>query len=123
MSAIPSYKDIVELIKKGATLEAQEKIMALREACIGLEDEVHDLNQKIRVLEEALRFKEEIVFRAPFYFCKDDQAPYCPRCWEKDRLGIHLCPEIGEGPICIRQCPECKAKFKIKNMPFGPMVG
>ena len=28
---IPNYKDIVELIKKGATVEAQEKIMELRD--------------------------------------------------------------------------------------------
>lgn len=44
--AMPSYKDIVDLIKKGATIEAQEKIMELREAAVELQDENISLRQK-----------------------------------------------------------------------------
>lgn len=33
---LPKYKDITELIKKGATVEALEKIMELREAALEL---------------------------------------------------------------------------------------
>jgi hypothetical protein len=115
MSAIPGYKDIVDLIKKGATFEAQEKIMELREACMTLENEVHTLKKTVRDLEEALRFKEALSFQPPFYFMKDDAHPFCPRCWEKDRRGIHIGPEEHHFPIYFRQCPECKHKFKIRD--------
>ncbi len=38
--ALPRYKEIVELVKKGATLEAQEKIIELREAALELQEEI-----------------------------------------------------------------------------------
>jgi len=43
---IPTYKEIIELIKKGATIEAQEKIMELRESAIELQSENIELKQK-----------------------------------------------------------------------------
>jgi len=42
--SLPTYKDIVDLIKKGATVEAQERIMVLREAVIELKDENSSLH-------------------------------------------------------------------------------
>ena len=36
--ALPAYKDIIELIKKGATVEAQEKIMEPRETALSLRE-------------------------------------------------------------------------------------
>ncbi len=119
MSAIPSYKDIVDLIKKGATLEAQEKIIQLREACIELEDETHAQKKKIRELEDALRFKDSLNFKAPFYFSDKDAEPYCPRCWEKDRAGIHLGSKIQDDYIYVRPCPECKASYKVGEVTFN----
>ena len=45
---IPSYKEIAELFKKGLTLEAQEKILALREAVQGCREENFRLKVKGR---------------------------------------------------------------------------
>jgi hypothetical protein len=36
---LPSYKDIIELVKTGATIDAQERIMALRQAALELQEE------------------------------------------------------------------------------------
>jgi hypothetical protein len=118
MSAIPSYKDIVDLLKKGATLEAQERIMELREAAISLQDENHSLQERVKQLEEALRFKDGLRFAAPFYFKEGDEYPFCPRCWEKDKRGIHLSPETAKGYIYIRTCPDCKAEYHTRDMEF-----
>ena len=49
--ALPRYKDIVELIKKGSTIEAEEQILALRKAALELQEENLDLkseNLKLR---------------------------------------------------------------------------
>ena len=115
MSALPSYTDIVSLIKKGATIEAQEKIMELREACVALQDENHAMRENIKKLEEALRFKEQLEFRKPFYYAEGDDQPFCPRCWEKDRHGIHLAPELPRDWAYFRDCPDCKAAFKVRD--------
>ena len=52
MALLPNYKDIVDLIKKGSTIEAQEKIMELREGALGLQEENLELKAKIKDLEE-----------------------------------------------------------------------
>jgi len=60
MALLPKYKDIVDLIKKGSTIEAQEKIMELREAALTLQEETLELKAKIKELEEKLNKKEEV---------------------------------------------------------------
>ena len=56
---LPKYKDIIDLMKKGSTLEAQEQIMSLREGALKLHEENHELKNKIRELEEKLKTKED----------------------------------------------------------------
>jgi len=52
---LPSYKDIIELVKKGATIEAQEKVMELREAALELQEENINLKNEVMDLKEKLR--------------------------------------------------------------------
>jgi len=65
---IPSYKDILELIKAGATIEAQEKIMELRQSALDIQEENIDLRNRILDLETRVRELE----------CFDGEP--CPRC-------------------------------------------
>jgi hypothetical protein len=37
LNMLPRYKDIVDLLKKGSTMEAQEQIMSLREGALELQ--------------------------------------------------------------------------------------
>ena len=62
---LPTYKDIVDLLKKGATFEAQERIMELREAVLELQEENVTLKQKIRELEESLKLKGKCISMVP----------------------------------------------------------
>ncbi|MDD3180920.1 MAG: hypothetical protein PHQ04_11310 [Opitutaceae bacterium] len=79
MSSLRGYREIVDLLKKGMTIEVQEKIMELREACVTLEDENHLLKKEVKSLDDALRFQGTLEFRSPFYYQKGDASPYCPR--------------------------------------------
>jgi len=53
--ALPKYKDIIELLKKGATIEAQEKIMELREAALELQEDNINLKNQVLELQERIR--------------------------------------------------------------------
>ena len=66
--ALPNYKDIFELIKKGSTIEAQEKIMELRKAALELQEENIELKNQILELQERARSLESF-----------DGEP-CPKC-------------------------------------------
>ena len=91
--ALPKYNDIVGLIKKGATFEAQEKIMELRAAALDLEEENVELKKRVKELEESLEIKENITWEAPYYFIEKDgekDGPFCQNCYDKDGKLIRL---------------------------------
>lgn len=66
--ALPSYKDILELLKAGATIEAQEKIMELRQAALSIQEDNIGLRNRILQLEARVKELESA-----------DGEP-CPRC-------------------------------------------
>ena len=88
MIPLPSYSQIVELIKKGATLEAQEQIMQLREAAIKLQEE----NVALREENKKLHEDKEIAANLEF-----EDHVYCPSLWElspkipfSSRRAVHI---------------------------------
>ena len=90
---IPKYNEIIELVKKGATLEAQEKIMALREAALELQEDNIELKKKIKALEEAMEVKNKIRYEKPYYWMIDGdkrEGPFCQQCFDKEKLLIRL---------------------------------
>ena len=57
---VPNIKEMFELIKKGATIKAQQKISELKEIVISLKEEnvnlkseILDLKQKIEIIERS----------------------------------------------------------------------
>lgn len=66
--SLPNYKDIVDLLKKGATIEAQEKIMELRESALKLQEENIQLKNQLLELQEKVRKLESV------------EGEKCPRC-------------------------------------------
>lgn len=110
MAVLPSYKEIVDLLKKGATLEAQEKIMELREAVVVLQDENIALKQKVAELEQKLQIRSALVWRPPLYWLQEEQGergPFCQRCYDVNGRLVRLQnPERG-----FWRCLECKNNY------------
>jgi transposase-like protein len=69
--ALPNYKDILDLVKAGLTLEAQEKIMELRQAALDYQEE--NLKLRSRILELEARIKE----------MEEPAGERCPRCGKR----------------------------------------
>jgi len=95
MGMLPNYKEIIELIKKGSTLEAQEKIIELREIALNLQDENFDLKQKINELEKSLEIKDRLEWDGVIYWLKNESAeqrdgPYCQRCYDVEKKLVRL---------------------------------
>ena len=110
MALLPNYKNIVELLKKGSTIEAQEKIIELREGALSLQEENIKLREKIRKLESELNKKKEVVWEPPYYWLVDDQSkdgPFCQNCYDKNGNLIRL---QGDGAGWW-ECKSCKNQF------------
>lgn len=106
---LPRYKEIVELIKKGATVEAQEQIMALREGALELQEENQALKERLSELEEELKLSGEMEFDGSVYWRvteNERHGPYCPRCYDADTKLIRL-QDWGDAWNC----------FQCKNLP------
>ena len=112
----PDFKDSIELIKKGATVEAQEKIMELREYIIALKEENIELRDKISKLESAENIKRNLEFRDGRYYLKKEgveDGPYCQRCWDADEKLIRLQFIYDTGfANKFWGCAECKNEVK-----------
>ena len=87
-----SAKDILGLVKKGITIEAQEEKIKLKEAVRALQEDNIELKQKIKELEDELNVKENMSWEPPYYFRKKENGtkdgPYCQLCYDnspKDR--------------------------------------
>ena len=68
---LPGYKEIIELVKTGATIEAQERIMELRQAALDVREENVQLRERVIGLERRVAELES----AP--------GNPCPRCGKR----------------------------------------
>jgi regulator of replication initiation timing len=64
----PKYGEIIELLKKGATVEAQQKITELRESALELQEENIALKQEISKLQNQLIAQESLKWEQPYYW-------------------------------------------------------
>ena len=73
-----------------ALLEGQDII----DANLRLREEHRTLQDEIRTLELKLAFSEKLVFIHGLYHAPDSDGrigePFCPTCWESNRLAVHL---------------------------------
>jgi hypothetical protein len=108
MGLLPTYKDIQELLKKGLTLEAQEKIMELREGALELQEESIGLKRRVAELESELNQKRNMRHVRRVYYAGEDPIPMCPRCWENDHKLIHLFgPKTFPSGVDVWACHVC----------------
>ena len=90
---LPNYNEIVDLLKKGSTLEVQEKILELRAATLNLQEENLALRQKVNSLESQLKDNETLNYEAPFYWRKSEgkkDGPFCQQCYDNKDKKIRL---------------------------------
>jgi hypothetical protein len=110
---LPRYKDIADLVKKGATVEAQEKIMELREAALELQEENLELKEQLNAIEKLLLDKSHLEYKAPFYWKisgDEKDGPFCQQCYDNsdkqirlqvdnnDKWGCRTCKQHYRGP-------------------------
>jgi hypothetical protein len=121
MIPLPSYNQIAELIKKGATIEAQERIMELRGAAIDLQgenlrltEELRDANATIAKLEEKLDERANLRHEPPVYYREGDNIPFCQVCLERDDKLSHLIVSQGDRGGVFGECKICGKHFTIK---------
>jgi len=114
MAIIETSKIIVELAKKGMTLELQEANMQLREEALELQEENLKLKAENIRLKEKEELQEKVEFKRNVYYREGDEIPFCPYCYEKRKILIHLSSFDKDNPkeqIC--HCRECTTQYRV----------
>ena len=113
---IPSIKEIFDLIKTGATIEAQEKIMELRESALEFREENLNLKMRVKELEGELNQKRNLKHERGLYWLSGDRVPFCPRCWENAGKLIHLAGpmQMASSDVEGWQCHVCHNDYFAK---------
>lgn len=110
---LPTYKDIVDLIQKGQTLKAQEKIMELSEANLNLREENQRLKSENQKLQERLTIRDNLVLENSACWLEKDgkrEGPYCQPCWDDKNKLIRL-----QEDSYAFHCRVCKQDFEKQN--------
>jgi len=113
MSVYEAVKDALKLAQSSDNAPLiRDLTTALIESAQLSADNIQ-LQQRVRDLESALRFKESLTNKHGVLWAAGDEAPYCRFCWEKSKLAIHL-DDFGRYEGKDRMvCLECKGEWFI----------
>ena len=94
MSLIETAKDVFDLVKKGATIGLQERLMTLREEALEMQEENLTLRTRVKDLEEKVRLREELAFDGELYWMQNPdgkrEGPFCQKCYDSGGKLIRL---------------------------------
>ena len=108
MSIINNAKEIADIVKKLGDIELYRRIVDLEGEILDLTRAKRDAEAEVEHLRETLKIKDKMTFKKPFYYMADDPVPFCPKCWEVDKIAIHM-----DGPRDVMvgsryDCHNCK---------------
>lgn len=125
MAFYEGFKDAISLAREYKNMDLYEKILELQAQTNELEEEsiqksktIVKKEEEIKRLKEKLKFQEKIDYdkKTNCYYSINEEGktvgvPYCSRCWEKDKLAIHL---VDDRNPKYKRCPECKTVYTFK---------
>lgn len=107
MSIISNAKEIAELVEKIGDIDLYRKILKLEDEITVLTREKRALEEKIEQLKSSLELSKHMTFIAPAYFAEGNSTPFCPKCWEVDKMAVHLI-QGARSTGTYYSCPKCR---------------
>lgn len=101
---------LVELAKKGMTIEQQERIMELRAAVLNAQEENLQLRAELSDLKRVAAEREQMEFDGAIYWRTlpggQKEGPFCQRCYDADAKLVRL-QSIAGSYFGDWECAEC----------------
>ncbi len=115
MDIVGSVKEIADLAKKYNDIEFYRKIIELEGEVIELTREKREAEQRVDDLQKQLAVKARMVFKEPFYYQDGAHVPFCPRCFEKETLAVHVVFHFDNEERTRWDCPDCKQMYLVEG--------
>ena len=106
-------KTIYDIAQGTAKLETKQQLMEVYDALMNLKRDAAELEDENHDLKEKLRFKSaEFEFKNPFWFDKNfpDRA-LCPKCFSKQIVAPVSAPYQSDNAVW-RQCLSCETRIE-----------
>ena len=105
--AIPTFRDLVAMLGKTLTIEAQQTIMALQEEHLNLREQNNQLREENAKLKQLAEVKKKLQYEAPYYMLLDGgskDGPFCQNCYDTHERLVRLQRMQGPG---VWKCQSC----------------
>lgn len=127
MGVTDALRGLIEIAKQYDNAELNQRILDLQSEVGDLQQEKHELEartrrlkQEIEDLREKLAFKEDLTMINGVYWVVAEgeaaKGPFCPRCWDVDRVGVWLNRLKND----VLLCPECENNYGELKRPSRP---
>ncbi len=118
MALLENLKEAALFAQKVGQLELYKQLLQAEDEVRDLTREKRRLEDKVEELERKARLKAAMIFKSPVYYQAGDATPFCPLCYEKDGLTLHL----SQAPNYVGMwfCRVCNAGFPRKPEDDGP---
>jgi hypothetical protein len=118
MGILQDSLEVVKLAAKFANPELIERVTALNEQVLELstksvefQQQVFRLERELRSANEKLKLIGDVERRGGFIYLKTEPEPCCSRCFDVDRVLVHVI-ETRDTKLGIHpSCPQCKTAF------------
>lgn len=126
MSILDNAKGIAQAVHEINNLELYQRVLGLHSDIIDLVEDNIRLRDENADLKKKLQLREDMKFKAPFYYQEGDGTPFCPSCFESNKHEAVHVTFIFENERDTRwDCPSCKHTYMISNRrgPTTPSFG
>ncbi len=112
MGIVDNFKETAKLVQQLGNMDLYRQILDLQGEAMELTEQLRSKDEVIRVLQAKLEIKDKLVFVKWAYFMKNSDGqpildePYCPKCYDVDKVLCRLQPGTGYG-----HCPNCTENF------------
>ena len=107
MGVVEDIREVADHIRKSGDIDLWRKIINTEEKVVELTRQLRAAESRAEELEDALKFKKKLNFKAPFYYADGDVIPFCPKCWEADKKAIHMLHIFTNEESTRHDCAEC----------------
>lgn len=116
MSILDNAKGIAQAVHEINNLELYQRVLGLHSDIIELVEDNIRLRDENADLKKKIQLREDMKFKAPFYYREGDDTPFCPSCFESNKHeAVHVTFIFDNDRDTRWDCPSCNHTYMISK--------
>ncbi len=109
MSPFDELKSVASVLQEAGKIEQYKQILEILQQLLEMQNKIIALETDNKKLKNKLEISAELVYKNNAYW-KQDDGPFCIRCWDKNKDLIRLKTYQGSSGA---HCPECNNSYSV----------